>query len=368
MGVGAQAPPSDRRHLTGRDPARSSLPRNPSRPGPGRAAQFPAPPCAPLPRRHTLSLMSLAFRTVTSAPLVRFDAAAPDGAVIGLLGENGSGQSQLLRLAAGAVEPETGTVERSGPARLLSPGDALELDPIPVLLIDQTFAVQDALVRRRAALAMDRLRRAGSTVLLASHDEELLLRLADEVWWLDQGALAARGDPAEILGRYRQHIAERERTWGETADSPLNPRIRRGDGRAEVLRVETLGANGRPTLVWRSGEIVAVRVVVRFREEVADPVVGMMIRTRIGLNVYGTNTELENLKLGPCASGDSNEVRFTFPCDLCPGEYTLTAASHDPDGVWHDWLEDAVAFAVADDRYTAGVANLRARVTASRLE
>ena len=46
----------------------------------------------------------------------------------------------------------------------------------------------------------------------------------------------------------------------------------------------------------------------------------------------------------------------------CPGEYTVTAASHDPDGVWHDWLEDAAGFSVADDRYTAGVANLRATV------
>ena len=35
---------------------------------------------------------------------------------------------------------------------------------------------------------------------------------------------------------------------------------------------------------------------MRFRDAVADPVVGIMIRTRIGLNVYGTNTELERLK------------------------------------------------------------------------
>ena len=59
-----------------------------------------------------------------------------------------------------------------------------------------------------------------------------------------------------------------------------------------------------------------------------------------------------------------NAVRldFKFKCDLCPGEYTLTVASHDPDGTWHDWLEDAVAFTVTDSRYTAGVANLRAQV------
>jgi lipopolysaccharide transport system ATP-binding protein len=43
--------------------------------------------------------------------------------------------------------------------------------------------------------------------------------------------------------------------------------------------------------------------------------------------------------------------------------YTLTAASHDPDGVWHDWLEDAVLVSVADSRHAAGVVNLRARVS-----
>jgi ABC-type methionine transport system ATPase subunit len=312
--------------------------------------------------------MSLAFHRVTSAPLRELEAAAPDGVVIGVVGEDGAGTSQLLRLAAGIEAPRAGSVERSGRARLLGPMDPLELEPVPVLLIDQTFARHDALAGHRAALALDRIRRAGSTVLLASHQEDLLLRLSDEIWWLDSGSLAGRGDPAEMLAAYRKHIARRERAWGETMRSPLAPRMRRGDGRAEVLQVETLGANSRPTIVWRSGEQATVRVVVRFHREVADPVVGMMIRTRIGLNVYGTNTELEKVKLGPCQAGDLSEIRFTFACDLCPGEYTLTAASHDPDGVWHDWLEDAVAFAVSDDRYTAGVANLRARVTTSRPE
>jgi lipopolysaccharide transport system ATP-binding protein len=101
---------------------------------------------------------------------------------------------------------------------------------------------------------------------------------------------------------------------------------------------------------------------VRFAGRVEDPVIGILLRTRIGLNVYGTNTELEGLRLGPRGAGDVVQLSFAFRCELCPGEYTLTAASHDPDGVWHDWLEDAVAFTVTDSRYTTGVANLRARV------
>ena len=35
--------------------------------------------------------------------------------------------------------------------------------------------------------------------------------------------------------------------------------MRRGDGRAEIVRVETLGENGSPTMVWRSGELAVVQ-------------------------------------------------------------------------------------------------------------
>jgi lipopolysaccharide transport system ATP-binding protein len=46
----------------------------------------------------------------------------------------------------------------------------------------------------------------------------------------------------------------------------------------------------------------------------------------------------------------------------------VTAATHDPDGTAHDWVEEAILFSVADTRYTAGVANLRARVEVERGE
>ena len=307
--------------------------------------------------------MALAFRGVTGAPIDNLEAVAPDGVVVGIIGDTGSGKSRLLRFAAGLDRPAAGTIKASGDVKFLGPDDALNLAPTAVMLIDQTFARHDLLVSERAAIALDRMRRAGATTLLVSHDEGLIRRLCDEVWWLQEGRLAGRGDPNEILSAYHKHVAARLRAWGESVGVPMTPRFRRGDGRAEILRVETVGESGKPTMIWRSGERALVRVAVRFKDAVADPVVGIMIRTRIGLNVYGTNTELEQLKLGPCLPGATVELAFAFWCELCPGEYTLTVASHDPDGVWHDWLEDAVAFSVNDSRYTAGVANLRAQVS-----
>ena len=310
--------------------------------------------------------MAIEFRGARLAPLRDLTISAPNGSVIGVVGEKGAGKAALLRLASGAVQPEAGEVIADGERRYLGPLDALQLSPVDILLIEHSLAHHDALVRARAVAGIDRLRSAGTTVLIVSHELDLLQSLCDEVWWLDAGSLAQRGDPREVLDAYRQSIAEKVRAWGATLQStmlsPLRPAMRRGDGRAEILSIETLDGAGNPTAVWRSGESATVRVAVRYHDRVEEPVIGILIRTRIGLEVYGTNTELEKVSTGTYAAGDRMRIEFGFGCDLCPGEYTITAASHDADGTTHDWVDDAVAFAVADSRYTAGVANLRATV------
>src|SRR5580704_6971683 len=163
--------------------------------------------------------MSIEFRNVSLAPLAGFRAVAPSGVIIGVIGEKQSGVSELLKLAAGLVQPE----------------------PAEVVALDQALATQDALVRVRTLTGLDRLRRAGTTVLLASHEGGLLESLCDEVWWIEGGQLAAKGDPAETLAKYRRHIAERVRSWGETIPLRIAPSFRRGNGRAEVISIESLG-------------------------------------------------------------------------------------------------------------------------------
>lgn len=311
--------------------------------------------------------MAIEFKDVRHAPLRGLTIAAPSGAVIGVLGEKGSGKTALLRLASGLDQPAAGRVEASGTARYLSITDALNLAPVDRLLLDHTFAQADALVRGRALVALDRLRAGGTTVLLASHETGLLRSICDEVWWLNGGALEMRGDPDEVIEAYNRQIAAKFRAWGETLSFPIAPALRKGDGRAEIVSLETLGESGKPSGVLRSGEAVTIRVVVRFQQAVENPVVGILLRTRIGLEVYGTNTDLEKAPVGPCGAGESVSIEFRFRCELCPKEYTVTAASHDPDGTAHDWIDDAVAFLVSDSRYTAGVANLRAGVQIQRV-
>ena len=311
--------------------------------------------------------MAIEFRGARFPPLSNLTVAAPSGAVIGVIGEKGAGKIALLRLAAGLEKPLAGEVICEGARRYLGPSDALDLSPVDLLVMEHSLAQQDALARAKALVGIDRLHTQGTTVLIASHEADLLRRLCDEVWWLDAGALGGRGDPGEVFDAYQDRIARKFRSWGETQPSPVRRSLQRGDGRAEILSLDTLGEAGQSTMIWRSGEQVSVRVLVRYLGPVEEPVIGILIRTRIGLAVYGTNTELEKIKTGSFAAGDRMQAIFQFRCELCPGEYTLTAASHDPDGTAHDWIDNALAFVVTDSRYTAGVANLRASVEVEKL-
>jgi lipopolysaccharide transport system ATP-binding protein len=271
------------------------------------------------------------------------EAVAPDGSIIGVISEG--------RFETPATE-----------TTVLGPGDAIPSEPGSYIL-EHTLALASARGKAEAVARLLSLRRRGATFVLISHDETLLESCADEIWWVRDGAMLERGDPGEVLGKYRAWVAAELRSRGSGRRVVVSPAIRNGDGRASLTSIELLDERGEPTVVWRSGENAAIRVTAQFEAAVEDPVIGIMIRTRIGLNVYGTNTELAGIHAGPMQPGDTLRVVFRFNCDLCPGDYTVTAASHDPDGVWHDWMEDAVAFSVADSRYAAGVANLRARVS-----
>jgi lipopolysaccharide transport system ATP-binding protein len=305
------------------------------------------------------------FRNITCGPLRGLSASAPDAVCIGIVALRGSGESTLLRLAAGIEHPEAGEVLGPSDRRLIPFGEPLD-GACAVVAVDATASCQDAVSQAQACIALEALRRSGSTVLIASYDEQLLLRVSDEIWWLKGGRIKALGDPREVLPKFRAHVADQLAAWGEGRAQPLDLRWRRGDGRASIELLETIDGAGQPALVWRSGDDVAIRAVFRFGEAVENPVFGIMLRTRVGFEVYGTNTELENTPVGRCTAGDLVRLVFRFRCDLCPGDYTVTAASHDPDGTAHDWLDDAVAVTVADSRYTAGVANLRAKVEVQR--
>jgi lipopolysaccharide transport system ATP-binding protein len=345
------------------------------------------------------------------------------GECLGLVGPNGCGKSTLLQIVSGILQPTTGRVVTRGriaallelgagfnpefsgrenvylngeimglsrgeidrampsieafaeigefierPVKEYSSGmyvrlafsTAIHVDP-EILIVDEALAVGDAVFANRCVRKFEELRERKITVLFVSHDLGLVKALSDRAILLLNGRIEAQGTPNDVINRYIGLVLARQHATNKKEDR-VRGSFRHGDGTSEILSVEILNAAGDPATSVASGETVTARVRLRFHAAASDPMVGILVRTRIGIDVYGTNTRIEQKQLGDFEPGDELELDFRFACWLTPQQYTLTVASQASDGSSHDWLDDAIAFDVVDTRVAAGVANLRANI------
>ena len=188
------------------------------------------------------------------------------GERVALMGRNGAGKSTLLRLGKGLVEPTRGRVERAGEVALLlqNPGDyliheraiedagadglaaagiagrgdanprdlsggerqrlALEVvlsgDPCAAALLDEPTRGMDRAHKDALAERIEQLSRAGSAVVVATHDTEFAASFAERIVLLGQGRVIGDGPPSEVLGGGRHFSTEVARV---TAGAALLP-------------------------------------------------------------------------------------------------------------------------------------------------
>ncbi|MGH9594301.1 MAG: ABC transporter ATP-binding protein, partial [Bryobacteraceae bacterium] len=235
---------------------------------------------------------------------------------------------------------------------------AIHVDP-EILVVDEALAVGDAIFANRCIKKFEELKQRGVTVLFVSHDLGLIKRLSDRAALMVDGRVAAYGAPSDVVNRYVGMVLERQ---PPDKSSGLSGSFRHGDGASRVLAVDLL-----PQTSVAPGEAVTIRVRAKAERELEKPVVGILIRNRLGIDVFGTNTRIEGVDLGCVRAGESFEVEFSFDCLLTRQDYTLTVATQYQEGFSQDWVDDVLSFSVVDARDVAGLANLRTRVNWRRI-
>ena len=206
---------------------------------------------------------------MTVGALKNIDFEAGDGDRIALVGDNGSGKSTFLRVAAGVYPATQGEVRVTGavspmfdatlgmsmdatgleniriagtiwgmdrrridgfvddiieftelgdflkvPVRTYSSGMLLRLafaiatarDP-EILLVDEVIGVGDAAFFEKAFTRLKALAQRSRILIVASHNESILRRLCDKGLWLSHGSSVAFGDIDAVLRAYRKRDA-----------------------------------------------------------------------------------------------------------------------------------------------------------------
>jgi lipopolysaccharide transport system ATP-binding protein len=262
-----------------------------------------------------------------------------------------------------------------------------------ILVIDEALSVGDVFFSQKCMRFLRGFQEHG-TVLFVSHDAASVVNLCDRAIWLDGGRVAMDGSAKSVCEAYHaSRQGERVRMVapeaGEAADAAgddaqwfdhstitalrFDPATHGfGDGRTRIREVRLETPDGQVASVIAGGERVVLRVEVDVIGGLDSPIIGFILKDRLGQYLFGCNTWSAGRPLPPVAPGEvlAGTFEFDMPA-LAGGHYTIDVAI--ADGTNHShvqtaWLFDALALRSTNSTVGNGLVGIPFRgVTLSSL-
>ena len=356
------------------------------------------------------------------------------GEAVGIVGVNGAGKSTLLKMITGTTQPTCGQIQLEGRVAALLElgmgfhpdftgrqnvfmagqllgmqieeiealmpeiesfaeiGDAID-QPVrtyssgmqmrlafsvatarrpDILIVDEALSVGDAYFQHKSFDRIRSFRKAGTTLLIVSHDRSAIQSICDTAILLENGRMAMHGKPEEVMDYYNAMLAQRE---GQTVRQEMlaNGQVQTisGTGEAGILSVRLLDAQGRSVEVAEVGQPMVLEVQTEVREDIERLILGFMIKDRLGQAIYGINTHRLDKPVTDLSAGERVTFRFAFDMRLGKGNYSVALSlsrldSHlDRNFEWRDY---GLVFHVINNRQEdfVGCSWLQAQTTITR--
>lgn len=309
----------------------------------------------------------------------------PTGETFGIVGGNGSGKSTLLKVLAGILRADEGSAIARGrlsallelgagfhpeltgrenvylngsilgftsreirnlfddivefaeleqfidePVRNYSSGMymrlgfsvAIHVEP-EILLVDEILAVGDLTFQKRCLDRFARLRDEGRTIVVVSHDLDMIGRLCDSSVWINKGELASVGSSSSVLEDFISHD---ENSDVNVSDQSHQLRLKPDD---LVKSLELVDVNGHSMSSTASGQPALIRV--RYDADKA----GEPVTVALGLyRADGTHVSSINSGAATSAGNDVGVIEVDYEMSSLPvqsGTYEISIALHSRD-------------------------------------
>lgn len=272
-----------------------------------------------------------------------------------------------------------------------------------ILIVDEALAVGDAKFQAKCFKRLKQLRSAGTSILLVTHSTEQIVTHCNRAILLNAGAMVAQGKPRQVANRYMEILFGKEKIISDSnaigLNSPpvpsgtqnvLDPEryllsvtedifssrpgynpyeFRWGDGAARILdfHIAVDGIAYPPT--YRVGQEITLVLTVAFLSEVVRPILGITIKTREGMTVFGVNSEtldfVDFQSLGQAGTVVRIGARFT--CRLASGDYFISlgiASRQAEEIVPHDRRYDSIHVQVSPEFRFFGIVDLDLHLSA----
>jgi lipopolysaccharide transport system ATP-binding protein len=267
-----------------------------------------------------------------------------------------------------------------------------------ILVIDEALAVGDAVFTQKCMRYIRGFKENG-TLLFVSHDSAAVQSLCESAVWLAHGRVHMKGPSREVGEAYLKYVFQQSygedvklqdvaaptvtvasdpqtapeplvQDGGATADAPLAAPKRNLEqaqgfrtGRADILDVRMEAADDQARKLFQGGEQVRMRIRAIAHERLHSPIVGFLLRDRLGQDLFGENTLcIRDGGIVPVDAGETFEASFEFRLPLLPnGAYAVMASVADGDlaaNVQHHWLHDALIIHVSSSAIRYGLVGI----------
>ena len=198
---------------------------------------------------------------------------------------------------------------------------AIHMQP-DILIVDEILAVGDQAFQSKCIDAIMTMKDQGVTIIIVSHNINLVRTLCTHVLWIDKGIPKAYGPVDEIAAEYVAHAYQRP---GQPVAGTFS---RSGSGEIEITSTRFLNQQGEPQEIFTTGEPMTIEIGYMAHKPILNPEVGLAIFRQDGVQVNGPNTKLAGVDLGTL-SGEGL-VRYEIEqLPLLPATYLVTTAVHD---------------------------------------
>jgi lipopolysaccharide transport system ATP-binding protein len=262
-----------------------------------------------------------------------------------------------------------------------------------ILVVDEALSVGDAVFNQKCMRFIRSFQQNG-TLLFVSHDIAAVQSLCKAGIWLKNGRIEQYGTAKSVTEAYFQYtnqliygseatltsltaaegdesiapiaapdtVAPQEIDYGVVAAVKDNLSTARGwkTGKAELLSVSLSKLSPGPDGVFEGGDRVRMTLRAKAHESLKNPVLGFLVRDRLGQNLFGENT-LTFTKRVPTTigAGMTFEGIFEFRLPMLPnGQYAVMASVADGDlfdNIQHHWLHDALIINVSSSKVSYGL-------------
>jgi lipopolysaccharide transport system ATP-binding protein len=265
-----------------------------------------------------------------------------------------------------------------------------------ILVIDEALSVGDAYFVQKCMRFLRNFMEHG-TVLFVSHDTGAILNLCQRSILLNKGSIELMGPSKEVTAKYIEHLYEsqqgkslsntlRESDAAPNRKSPVRDMrsdfINRSKYRNDIelfafsssapsfgkkwvriVSVQLFDENQNPLSWVVGGEYVGLRIVCKANEPVYSPIVGFMVKDRLGQVIFADNTYLTySHQTVSINDNECFEAIFEFQMPVMPvGDYAIAVAVADgtqQDHVQHHWIHEALMFKVHSSMVCFGLIGL----------